>query len=263
MFKSSPSPQPEQQEQTNHEPDAVSEASLLLRFKLLGTNASYSSASSSSSSSSSSVTNNNDDLAGVSFINNASRPPLLSDCLTLDENDRDPPSEGISSLAGGIVALGKFDALHIGHLELAIQASKIGVPFLLSFIGMAEIFGWEPSCVGETLFGMLFLLQFVEKLSAELKISGVVAGENYRFGYRASGDSSDLVRLCKEYAMKASIVDSVMDKKNRQESKDDIDSKNSNEQGQVSSTRVRRALSNGDMGYVSELLGRNHRLICN
>ncbi|GFP88298.1 fad synthetase 1 chloroplastic [Phtheirospermum japonicum] len=97
--------------------------------------------------------------------------------------------------------------------------------------------------------------QFVEKLSAELKISGVVAGENYRFGYRASGDSSDMVRLCKEYGMKASIVNSVMDKKSRQESKDDIDSKNSNEQGQVSSTRVRRALANGDMGYVSELLG--------
>ncbi|GFQ02212.1 fad synthetase 2 chloroplastic [Phtheirospermum japonicum] len=92
--------------------------SRLLRFKLLGTSASYSSASSSSSSSSS-VTNNNDDLAGLSFINNASQPPLLSDCLTPAENDRDPPSEGISSLAGGIVALGKFDAftLVIGSLQ--------------------------------------------------------------------------------------------------------------------------------------------------
>lgn len=45
---------------------------------------------------------------------------------------------------GGIVALGKFDALHIGHRELAIQASKVGAPYLLSFIGMAEVFGWEP-----------------------------------------------------------------------------------------------------------------------
>jgi FAD synthase len=46
--------------------------------------------------------------------------------------------------AGGIVALGKFDALHIGHRELAIQASKVGAPSLLSFVGMAEILGWEP-----------------------------------------------------------------------------------------------------------------------
>lgn len=45
---------------------------------------------------------------------------------------------------GGIVALGKFEALHIGHRELAIQAAMVGVPFLLSFVGMAEVLGWEP-----------------------------------------------------------------------------------------------------------------------
>lgn len=49
-----------------------------------------------------------------------------------------------SSCSGGIVALGKFDALHIGHRELAIQVSKSGIPYLLSFVGMAEVFGWEP-----------------------------------------------------------------------------------------------------------------------
>lgn len=32
------------------------------------------------------------------------------------------------------------------------------------------------------------------------------------------------------------------------------------ERGQVSSTRVRYALAKGDMNYVSELLGRDHRL---
>lgn len=48
------------------------------------------------------------------------------------------------SFLGGIVALGKFDALHIGHRELAIQAAKVGRPFLLSFVGMAEVLGWEP-----------------------------------------------------------------------------------------------------------------------
>lgn len=42
------------------------------------------------------------------------------------------------------MALGKFDALHVGHRELAIQASKAGVPFLLSFVRMAEVLGWEP-----------------------------------------------------------------------------------------------------------------------
>lgn len=45
------------------------------------------------------------------------------------------------------MALGKFDALHIGHRELAIQASRVGAPFLLSFVGMAEVLGWEPRYV--------------------------------------------------------------------------------------------------------------------
>ncbi|KAI3474332.1 hypothetical protein Pfo_029155 [Paulownia fortunei] len=257
----------------------------LLRFKLLGTNASY-------SSSSSSVTNNNDDLAGVSFINSdvcaqdTSQAPVFSDCLTPAENGRDPPSEGLSSVAGGIVALGKFDALHIGHRELAIQAAKIGVPFLMSFVGMAEILGWEPrapivaKCDRKRVLSSWAPLcgnlipkelhvefskvryltpqQFVEKLSEELGVRGVVAGQNYRFGYRAAGDASDLVRLCKEYGMKACIINSVMDK--NQESRD-IGSSNSKEQGQVSSTRVRHALASGDMKYVSELLGRHHHLI--
>ncbi|KAL1321133.1 hypothetical protein AAHE18_14G106600 [Arachis hypogaea] len=49
-------------------------------------------------------------------------------------------------LLGGIVVLGKFDALHIGHRELAIQASRgrASPPFLLSFVGMAKVLGWKP-----------------------------------------------------------------------------------------------------------------------
>lgn len=53
------------------------------------------------------------------------------------------------------MALGKFDALHIGHRELAVQASRIGAPFLLSFVGIAEVLGWEPRQV----FLLLFLLR--------------------------------------------------------------------------------------------------------
>ncbi|MQM14065.1 hypothetical protein Taro_046992 [Colocasia esculenta] len=193
---------------------------------------------------------------------------LLTDC--------GPDQECVT---GGIVALGKFDALHIGHRELAVQASKAGTPFLLSFAGMADILGWEnrapivakcdrrrvltswaPFCgditpleyhVEFSKVRHLSPREFVERLSKELGIIGVVAGENYRFGYRAEGDASDLVRLCNEYGMEAYILSPVLDSKN-------------NSQGQsewVSSTRVRQALAVGDMRYVSELLGRKHRLV--
>ncbi|KAH6815360.1 Nucleotidylyl transferase superfamily protein [Perilla frutescens var. frutescens] len=249
----------------------------LFGFKLLGSNASFSS---------SSVASNDDDLPGLSFINNdASHPPLFSDCFSSAETGGDLPSERVS-VAGGIVALGKFDALHIGHRELAIQAAKIGVPYLMSFVGMGEVLGWEPrapvvakcdrkrvlsswapfcgnvtpkEC--EVEFSQVRYLtpqQFVEKLAVELGVCGVVAGENYRFGYRAAGNSSDLVRLCQEYGMKARIINTVMDK--HQHSME-MGSSNSHERGQVSSTRVRHALANGDMKYVSELLGRHHRVM--
>ncbi|KAL8264263.1 hypothetical protein R6Q59_022393 [Mikania micrantha] len=202
------------------------------------------------------------------------------------EDDGTPQSEQLSSVAGGIVALGKFDALHIGHRELAIQAAKAGTPFLLSFTGMAEVLGWEPrapvvaKCDRERVLSSwsawcgevtptelevefskvrnLTPRQFVEKLSKELGVRGVVAGKNYRFGYRAAGDASELSRLCEEYGIEAYIINPVMDQKQSILNREFTDSK---ERGQVSSTRVRYALSEGDMNYVSELLGRHHRLI--
>lgn len=190
---------------------------------------------------------------------------------------------------GGIVALGKFDALHVGHRELAIQAAKIGVPFLLSFVGIAEVLGWEnrlpivakcdrkrvlslwaPLCGSvvpheyHVQFSQVRYLsprQFVEKLSKELGVEGVVAGANYRFGYKASGDASDLVQLCGEYGLKAYIVDPVMDKFDRSSSEQGNTGADLREKGQVSSTLVRKALAAGNIKRVEQLLGRKHRLV--
>ncbi|XP_073006157.1 FAD synthetase, chloroplastic-like isoform X2 [Typha latifolia] len=151
---------------------------------------------------------------------------------------------------GGIVALGKFDALHIGHRQLAIQASKAGTPFLLSFVGIAEVLGWEsrPPIVAAS------------DRKRVLSSWAPYCGENYRFGYKASGDALELVRLCKEYGLSAFIVSSVLDK--TQCSYNGASRGiNSTDKGQVSSTRVRRALAVGDMEYVSELLGRRHRVV--
>jgi len=48
-------------------------------------------------------------------------------------------------LVGGVVASGKFDALHVEHkASLEKKPTKIGIPFLLSFFGMVQVFGWEP-----------------------------------------------------------------------------------------------------------------------
>ncbi|GAB2275307.1 FAD synthetase 2, chloroplastic [Dionaea muscipula] len=213
---------------------------------------------------------------------------VLSGSFSQKEDDHGIPSDGLTAIAGGIVALGKFDALHIGHRELAIQASKVGAPFLLSFVGMAEVLGWQPrapivaKCDRKRVLSSwgphcgnvaprevliefssvrhLTPRQFVEKLSKELGVRGVVAGENYRFGYKAAGDASELVKLCTEYGIGAYIIDSVMDK--NQESANSWEGNGKGkERGQVSSTRIRYALAMGDVNYVCELLGRRHRLV--
>ena len=109
------------------------------------------------------------------------------------------------------VALGKFDGMHQGHRLLAERAAASGAhPHLLSFSGMAEVLGWParlplvaPSdrtrvlaswtsfCQGRTPrqryipFSMVRNLspeEFVKVLAEDLQVSGVVVGQNYRFG---------------------------------------------------------------------------------
>ncbi|KAK3265814.1 hypothetical protein CYMTET_25532, partial [Cymbomonas tetramitiformis] len=169
-----------------------------------------------------------------------------------------------------IVALGKFDALHIGHRSLAQQASTLGTPYLISFSGMAEVLGWEerlpvvaPAQRTEVLTGWSALcrnipvrehvLPFrdIRTLSPEdfvsllynLGIRGVVVGSNYRFGYKAKGDTTMLQTLGADHGMKVIITDLVQNS---------IDN--------VSSTRVRNCLVEGELDEVATLLGRRHRL---
>ncbi|XP_044948283.1 FAD synthetase, chloroplastic-like isoform X2 [Hordeum vulgare subsp. vulgare] len=216
------------------------------------------------------------------------RPTSLNDADLVKDKMLIDCGEEQDCVLDGIVALGKFDALHIGHRELAMHASKSGNPFLLSFVGMAEVLGWEyrppivahcdrkrvlsswaPYCRNvvpleyQVEFSKVRYLtprQFVEKLSTDLRIKGVVAGENYRFGYKASGDAAELVKLCEEFGLSAFIVRSVMDTA-KGSYNGATPAVNSSDKGQVSSSRVRQALSVGDIEYVSKLLGRKHRLV--
>jgi len=129
---------------------------------------------------------------------------------------------------------------------------------------------WAPLCGGvvpheyHVQFSQVRYLsprQFVERLSKELGVEGVVAGANYRFGYKASGDASDLVHLCGEYGLKAYIVDPVMDKFDRSSLEQGNTGTDLREKGQVSSTLVRKALAAGNIKRVEQLLGRKHRLV--
>lgn len=92
--------------------------------------------------------------------------------------------------------------------------------------------------------------EFVALLARQVGASGVVAGENYRFGFKAAGDADDLARLAAEHGMRARIVPLVRG-----------DSLEGAELCAVSSTRVREALADGDVAAAAAQLGRLHRLL--
>ena len=163
------------------------------------------------------------------------------------------------------VALGFFDGLHKAHRRVLSEVLKkassgfvpavllfdehprnvisgSGVPFLLQsdmrdekltemgierkFISFSEIKDMSPR-------------EFVEKiLVCRLNARAVVCGYNYRFGKGAAGDTEELKRLCAEHEISVTIVE-------------DVTYKGSD----VSSTRIRKAVSEGEMEDVTELLG--------
>eukprot|EP00873_Tetraselmis_striata_P043631 jgi/Tetstr1/463895/TSEL_008706.t1 len=190
-----------------------------------------------------------------------------------------------------IVALGKFDAMHKGHRALAVAAAEMGgQPWLLSFSGMSEVLGWParkplvadcdrprvlaswgPQCaeVGRAPHddGAGYVPQqrsipfaeirrmppaeFVALLAGPLQVAGVVAGENYRFGFKAAGDAEQLVALGAQHGLRVRILELV-------------GAGEAGMVGQVSSSRVRDALASGgerNMRKVHKWLGRCYRAV--
>ena len=176
------------------------------------------------------------------------------------------------------VCLGKFDAMHRGHLALAERAATRGDVVVVSFSGMAETLGWEtrlpitaPSDRSRVLamwsgttgaavsehalaFGDVRELSpeaFVEML-ARMGVGAVVTGKNYRFGYKAAGDVEALKRFGEANGLTVDVVDLVPARRPSSAGLGD----------QVSSSRIRSALSAGDIDEVNEMLGREHRVVC-
>ena len=164
------------------------------------------------------------------------------------------------------MALGNFDGVHEGHRRLlsAARDAAASIPGCLSgvwtFTALAKMPGDIPALttVEEKLYqfakaGLDFAIledfsavrnmspeTFVrEYLIGRLGCHAAVCGFNFRFGHRGSGGCEDLLRLLAEKSVPLTVVDPVM-------------------QGEmpVSSTRIRAAVTEGDMETAAALLGR-------
>jgi riboflavin kinase/FMN adenylyltransferase len=178
------------------------------------------------------------------------------------------------SRAPALVAVGNFDGVHRGHVEVLTRAGREAVangalPLALTFdpppavvLGRKAPASLTPlerkiELIEAAVPGMRVVVktfdqalaesspeQFVrEVLVGELAAVRVVVGENFRFGKGRSGDLSTLVRLSEELGFSARAMEIVGDEK-----------------GPWSSTRVRRSIAAGDWDDVRAVLGRPHAL---
>lgn len=165
---------------------------------------------------------------------------------------------------GAFIALGNFDGLHIGH-KAVITAEKTEyerkLALMFSKHPQAEITGicpgvlitpqkereilvsWgvEPEYIDFSSVCALSPAEFVDEiLVGRFNARSLACGFNYRFGKDASGDAKTLMTLCAEREIKLTVVDEV------------------DYCGEaVSSTRIRNALSCGDMKAANDMLGRH------
>jgi len=184
--------------------------------------------------------------------------------LSYPHHITDPVISGPFSLA-----IGFFDGIHLGHREVIDHANKEALEQGLKLAVMT--FDPHPSIVlgkrNEKVFYItpldqkLELLEsmgvdttfvvrftsdfaqltpeiFVETFIRQLNVTHVTAGFDFTFGAFGSGDMDVMKQLAKNQ-FKVSVVE-----------------KKSDDSKKISSTRIRQALTAGDMEKVHELLGR-------
>ncbi len=164
------------------------------------------------------------------------------------------------------LALGSFDGLHLGHKKVikAILNEPIGVPTVVSFWPHPRevLFGEsrlrldlpsEKTLLLEPLgIEQLVLVPFNKSLACKtaeafvdeiliktLHAKHIAVGENFRFGRNREGDISTLKRIGESKDIEISIVPILEDNF-----------------GRLSSSRVRKALTNGDLKHANYLLQR-------
>lgn len=177
---------------------------------------------------------------------------------------------GSDADGAGVVAIGNFDGVHLGHRQVIARvlekSEEIGSPAaVMTFEPYPREF-FDPhhapprltSCrqkfelLERAGIDRVYCARFGSKLAAttahdfvavmlveRLKVSHVVVGVDFRFGAARAGDVGLLVRLGREFGFGVSAIDDF-----------------EREGERVSSSRIRHLLEIGDLDGAASLLGR-------
>ncbi|MCL1789044.1 MAG: riboflavin biosynthesis protein RibF [Oscillospiraceae bacterium] len=159
------------------------------------------------------------------------------------------------------VALGMFDGVHIGHIEVINSAlnqkrrnglmpavftfrvlskyTKSILPYqrkfaLLKAAGIQSIYSSDFEGVKN-----LSAEEFVQQILIEkMNCAHVSCGWNFKFSKNAKADGNDLKRICNRHGIEVNIIKPI-----------DVDGT------PASSTRIREAIQNGDIALANKMLG--------
>ena len=167
------------------------------------------------------------------------------------------------------LALGSFDGLHAGHRRVIEQITNNppGIPTVVSFWPhprevlygetrlRLDLPSEKTSLLGPIGVKQLVLIPFDKLLAAlspeefinqimvqTLQAKRIAVGENFRFGKNRKGDADSLKKLGTALGIEVSVVPIFED-----------------ENGRMSSSRIRSALNKGELAIAKKLMGRAYR----
>lgn len=177
---------------------------------------------------------------------------------------------------GGVVTIGNFDGVHLGHQKLvgaAIEKAKaLSVPSTVitfephpfEFFGrehltipritrLREKFTFLAECGVDNVLIIPFNQKLAELSASDfvtsilhqaLRIKHIVIGDDFHFGYKRQGDKALLETMGAQLGFTVEAITPVI-----------LDGE------RISSTRVRNALMKGDLVYAENLLGRSYSML--